>query len=269
MAVDLSGKPIAITGASSGIGLATALLCARAGMPVVLAARREDRLADAVKQITAQGGKAIAVACDVAEEADCRRVVATTVEKFGSVYAVFANAGYGIEGPVHETTDFDLRRIFEVNFWGSMSLARAALDYMIPARSGHILMCSSCVSKIGLPYFAPYSATKAAQDHFSRAMRVELAPLGVRVSSIHPIGTATEFFDTATRNSAKPAMVAHTSPWLRQSADQVAKAVVKCLRNPKGEVWTSALTRFGIGLSTIVPGLTDRALMRAARKLKY
>lgn len=262
MAVLLSGKPIAITGASSGIGLATARLCAAAGMPVVLAARRADRLAAAAAEINASGGRAIAVTCDVADEADSRRVVARTVEEFGSVYAVFANAGYGFEAPFHQTPDYDLRAIFETNFWASLTLARAALEHMIPAREGHILFCSSCVAKIGIPYFAAYSATKAAQDHFARAMRHELRSMGVHVSSVHPVQTSTEFFDVAAEKSEHPGLVTRPPRFAFQPAERVGRAVVRCLRKPRGEVWTSWPMRMALGLSVMMPGVTDWALTR-------
>src|SRR5262249_55651912 len=126
--IDLTGKPIAITGASSGIGLATALACARAGMPVALAARREDRLSAAVEKIRATGGKAIAVRTDVDKPEDCRALVERTVSEFGSIYAIFANAGYGAFMPIATTPDEDLRAIFETNFWGTLNTIRPALE---------------------------------------------------------------------------------------------------------------------------------------------
>src|SRR4051812_272404 len=119
--VDLTGKPIAITGASSGIGLATAIACAAAGMPGALGARREDRLTEAVEKIQAKGGKAIAVRMDVDKPEDCRALVERTVAEFGSIYAVFANAGYGAHMPVATTPDADIRAMFETNFWGTLN----------------------------------------------------------------------------------------------------------------------------------------------------
>src|SRR4051812_42586613 len=102
--IDLSGKSIAITGASSGIGRATALACAAAGMPVALGARRVDKLKAAVDEITAKGGRAIAVPTDVTSPDDCRRLLDTAVAELGPLYAVFANAGYGIEKPMVRTS---------------------------------------------------------------------------------------------------------------------------------------------------------------------
>src|SRR5882724_761167 len=125
--IDLTGKPIAITGASSGIGRATAIACAAAGMPVALGARRVEKLESAVREITAAGGRAIAVPTDVDKPEDCRRLVDRTVAEFGSIYAVFANAGYGFEKAMADTTDAELRAIFETNFFGTMNTIRPAM----------------------------------------------------------------------------------------------------------------------------------------------
>lgn len=264
--IPLEGLPIAITGASSGIGRATAIACARAGMPVALAARRVEKLGHAAAEIAAMGGRAIVVPCDVANKAECEALVERTVEAFGSIYSVFANAGYGVEGPVHEMSQAALRDIFEVNFFGSMNCITPALPHMRRAGRGHIHFCSSCLSKIGTPYFAAYSATKAAQDHFARAMRHELAPQGIRVSSVHPIGTRTEFFEQTAGRSDNAALALRTPEGFLQPPERVARAVVACLRRPRGEVWTSLPIRVGLGLSIMMPRLTDVALRWAMRR---
>lgn len=264
--VELRGLPIAITGASSGIGYATAIACANAGMPVAVSARRADRLDALVARITSLGGRAIAVPGDVASPADCRRLVEAARQSFGSIYAVFANAGYGIEKPLVETSDRELRDLFETNFWGSMNLVRSALPSMLEARRGHILWCSSCVSKLGIPCMAAYSSSKAMQDHFARAMRVELAGTGVYSSSVHPIGTVSEFSDTlkarsgiTTRAFGRPSKGSFL-----QTSEQVAEAVVACLRRPRGEVWTSTVMRWMFALGVAMPGLADRVLLKRA-----
>lgn len=264
----LIDKPIAITGASSGIGLATAIRCAKAGMPVVLAARRLDKLEAVAVQIRSSGGKALAVECDVASQADCERLIDRTVDAFGSIYAVFANAGYGIEGSVESSTDFDVRQIFETNFFGTLHVIRPALARMKLAGEGHILSCSSCLSKIGVPYFASYCATKAAQDHYARALRLELQGTGIHVSSVHPIGTRTEFFDQTIARSKEARLAPRTPEHLMQSPDTVAAAVVKCLAKPRGEVWTSTPTRLALGLAVMFPGIADAMLRRALKKMK-
>jgi len=235
MAVGLSGKPIVITGASSGIGRATALRCAHAGMPVVVNARRAEKLEEVAQEIEAAGGKAIAVAGDVTNKDDCVRTVEACVEAFGSVYSVFANAGYGYELPVDEQSDEQLRAIFETNFFGTMHIVNAAIPRMKAQKSGHILICSSSIGLMPIPYYSAYCATKSAQHHVGRALNLELSPWNIRSSTVHPIGTKTDFFDTVLEQSGEGAVrFDHAPKWTMQPPSKVAKAVVKCLKHQIG-----------------------------------
>lgn len=264
---DLHAKPIAITGASSGIGRATALACAEAGMLVAVMARRAGQLDDLVREIHESGGRATAFAGDVADADACAAFIAHTERELGPLHAVFANAGFGYEKPAWSTSEDELRNIFEVNFWGSLNVVRPALPGMIERGRGHVLFCSSCLSKLSVPCYGAYSATKACQDHFARSMRHELAPKGVRVSSVHPIGTRTEFFDTAAAHSGgELRLMDRTTQSFMQTPERVANAVVRCLKKPKGEVWTSLPTRLAMGLATALPGVTDFALSRMAAR---
>lgn len=260
-AITLTGKPIAITGASSGIGMITALLCARAGMPVAIAARRIDRLEQLAIEIRRGGGRAVAVACDVARPEDCARLIDVTNNEFGSLYAVFANAGYGVEGGVCDLTDKAWRDIFETNFWGTLNTIRPALPHMLAAGRGHVMICSSVVSKIGVPNLAAYTTTKACQDHIGRALRLELGGK-VHVSTVHPIGTNTEFSQVVTEKSGNRPRTARSPEAFRQTPEDVAEAVVRCLKWPRGEVWTSTLARTLAAVSTLSPGFADFILRR-------
>ena len=265
MPIDLTGLPIAITGASSGIGAATAFACADAGMPVALAARRLDRLEALAERINTSGGRAIGVACDVTDPHECEQLVARTIEAFGSIYAVFANAGYGVEGSVLETPDSDHRAMFETNFWGTLNTIRPAASRMIDAGRGHVLICSSCLSKIGLPYYAHYCATKSAQDLYGRALGMELACHRVHVSTVHPVGTTTEFFEKAAERNPDTKLIDFSSKRFMQPPERVARAIVACLRRPRNEVWTSPL-RFGLALAGLAPNLRDRLIRNRARR---
>lgn len=300
MPIALAAKPILISGASSGIGRATAIECARAGMHVIAMARREDRLRALVDEINAPGflssetprragqdgkagGRAAAgsitaafapprpraamVVGDVSRQADCDAAVARCVETFGSIYAVFANAGFGVEAPFHEMSEAQLREIVEVNLFGSTNLIRAALPHMLKAGAGHVLWCSSCLAKLPMPVYGAYCATKAAQHHLSRAMNVELRRTGVRSSSVHPVGTKTEFFDTAaSRNDGRAALSSNAPAWSMQPPERVARAVVRCLRRPTPEVWTSLPARIGFPLMGLFPRTIDWALARTLDK---
>lgn len=254
--LNLSGLPIAITGASSGIGMITALLCARAGMPVALAARRVDRLEHLAVEIRRGGGRAIAVACDVAKPEDCARLIDRTNDEFGTLYAVFANAGYGVEGGVCELSDAAWRGIFETNFWGTLNTIRPALPHLLAAGRGHVLICSSVVSKMGVPNLAAYTTTKACQDHVGRALRLELGGK-VHVSTVHPIGTNTEFSQVVTEKSGNRPRTARSPEAFRQTPEHVAEAVLRCLRRPRGEVWTSFTARMLAAIGTASPGFAD------------
>lgn len=236
-------------------------------MFVALAARRADRLDDVVRSISAAGGRAIAIACDVTKPNDCGKLVDRTVSEFGSIYSIFANAGYGIEGPTHEITDEDWRAIFETNFYGTLFTIRPALRQMLAAKRGHVLICTSCVAKSGVPYLAAYTASKAAQDHIGRAMRLELEGTGVKVSTVHPIGTVTEFSKVVKQKSGDKRF-AETPSALKQTAEHVASTIVRCLRKerPAGEVWPSLAARFIFGAGTMFPGLADVILRRHLAK---
>ncbi len=270
--IDLRDRPIIITGASSGIGRATALACARAGMPVVVGARRIDRLHALVDEIKRAGGRAIALVCDVDRPEHCAAMIEACIEAFGPPYAVFANAGYGVERSLHEMTDAELRAIFETNVWGTLNIVRPALDEMLRrpegsrrAPRGHVIVCASCLSKLSLPYGGAYAATKACQDHFARAMRLELEDRFVHVSSVHPIGTRTEFFQQVdVRTGGRTLSNSTPDRWL-QPPERVADAIVSCLRKPRGEIWTSRTVRWLFAAANACPSFGDWAIRRYVR----
>ncbi len=266
--INLRDRPIAITGASSGIGAATAAACAAAGMPVVIGARRVDKLEALAARIRTAGGRCLVVECDVTRPEDCRRLVDETVRAYGSLYAVFANAGYGISKPIHQQTDKEVRDIFETNFFGTLSTIRPALDVMLRnpgPNKGHVLICSSCLAKMALPGGGAYSATKAAQNHIGRAMRLELRPQGIEVSTVHPIGTRTEFFDTKQVRQGTPVVLDVPPSLFMQSPEFVAACVLRCLRRSRPEVWTGwkgLAVRLVMAKAMVFPAAADFFLRR-------
>ncbi|MCA9289868.1 MAG: SDR family oxidoreductase [Phycisphaerales bacterium] len=269
MSRDLTNHVIIITGASSGIGAATARACAAAGMDVVLNARRADRLEAVASDVRACGRRAITVVGDVVEPDLSRRLLEAATATFGRFDAVFANAGIGTEGTIAALPDEAFRRMFDVNFHASVDLVRAAARRMLAdGTTGHLLMCSSSLAKIALPGGGVYCATKAAQNVICRAMRMELAPEGIHVSSVHPIGTATEFFEASASYAAAAGV--STSPFkpppriLLQSPDRVARAIVRQLRrrHPRPEVWTCWPLRLLAAVSGVSPRLQDAVIRR-------
>ena len=270
MGVNLSGKTIIITGASSGIGAATALLCAEAGMNLVLNARRADKLEAIAAMIEKLGRKTEMVIGDVTEPGLSEQLLDAAEKKLGGFHAVFSNAGHGLDRPAHETSIEELRHIFEVNFFASVELINAAAKRLIEqGRPGHLLMNSSCLAKFTLPNHGAYSATKAAQNHFCRAMRLELRPEKIEVSSVHPITTTTEFFQVSQKLSGNHDFTGivpdHAPSLFVQPPERVARAIIKCLRKPHAEVWTSHIVRATAGMVTVFPWMFDLMMRKQAR----
>ena len=266
----LTDQVIIITGASSGIGAATAIQCAKAGMDAVLNARRADRLKQVADTVRQCGRKAQIVVGDVTEAGMSQRMLDTAQDAFGRFDVVFANAGYGFERSVVQMGDQELRQIFDVNFFASFDLIREAAKRLITdLRPGHLLMCSSCLAKFTLPFFSAYSATKAAQNHFCRAMRLELARYNIEVSSVHPITTTTEFFEVSKQLSGQADNTStvpdHASKMFVQTPERVARAIVRCLRKPRPEVWTSHIVRSVAGVMTAFPRFFDLVVRKQAK----
>lgn len=264
MARELHDRAICILGASSGIGRATALACAQAGMNVAVAARRRDPLQTLAAEIERAGRRPLVVECDVARDSDVNGAVRVSLDAFGRLDAVLANAGHGLEGCAADLSDEAVRRLFEVNFFGTLRAIRAAVPLFRAQRAGHLLITSSSLSRATLPFLGAYAATKAAQTQVARSLRVELAPEGIDVSVIHPITTVTEFFDVSAAASGRSrrGVPPGVPRFLIQSPERVARAIVRCLRRPVPEVWTSHLARLGSGLLIAFPKLQDAFLRR-------
>lgn len=256
-----------ITGASSGIGAATAVACAAAGMDIVLAARRADRLEAVADRVRAAGRAATCVPADVTDPASDDELLAAAAALPGGLDVVFANAGYGLDRDLLETEDAQLRGLFETNVFAAHRLLVAAAERLRAAeRPGHLLSCSSCLARFTLPGSAAYAASKAAQASLATGLRLELRGTGIAVSSVHPVTTRTEFFDVAAGGGAEDGTSRLRGParWLAQPPDRVARAVVACLRRPRPEVWTSAPTRWGAGMMVAMPRLGDAICRRLA-----
>ncbi|MFK7790724.1 MAG: SDR family NAD(P)-dependent oxidoreductase [Phycisphaeraceae bacterium] len=265
MARDLHNKVILITGASSGIGAATALACAEAGMRVSLVARRGDKLQKLAAQIAGMGHKAHFFSADVNNTSDLKKAFANCWETFGRLDAVFANAGYGQIVNLLDMTEIAERAMFETNYFGTTRTLRMAAPLMKQTADGlkHLLVCSSAASEIGLPTLGVYSATKAAQDSVAGALRAELHDEGFSVTTIHPIGTKTDFMRVAGDDSNK-----NTPAALQQTPEKVARHIVAALRKPKPEVWPSRMTRVGLAMGTLSPRFSAWAMRRHYRKLQ-
>src|SRR5688572_12362395 len=186
---------VAITGASAGIGQHLAAQLAARGAKLALAARRLERLEELNKSL---GGGHFVMRADVAQREDCESFVSKTLEHFGRIDTLVANAGYGLYRPVHETDGDDVRAMFNTNVFGTTDLIHAATPAMLKqdhrdGLRGQIMIVSSSAARRGVPFIGVYAATKSAQLQLAEALRVELRDRGIAVTSVHPIMTKTEF----------------------------------------------------------------------------
>src|SRR5205807_5502709 len=195
MAVDLSGKVAAITGATSGIGEATALAFAGAGATVSLAGRREDRLAAVAERIAADGGRAEAFPTDVADEAAARAFVEGTAERLGGLDVLVNNAGVMLLGPVEGADTAEWRRMIDVNLLGLLYCTHAALPLLRERGGGTIVNVSSVAGRHANAGSAVYNLTKFGVHAFSEALRQEALQAGVRVVIVAPGMVVTELLD--------------------------------------------------------------------------
>jgi clavulanate-9-aldehyde reducatase len=192
MTIDLSNQVVAVTGASSGIGQATALACARAGAMVALAARRADRIEALAEQINQDGGRAIAVASDVGEEDQARTFIARTHEQLGRLDVLINNAGVMLLGPIEGAPTEEWRQMIHANVFGVLYCSHAALPIMREQGGGHIVNVSSVAGRIARSGSGVYNLTKFGVGAFSESLRQEGVAMGVRVTTIEPGAVATE-----------------------------------------------------------------------------
>jgi len=187
----LSGKIIIITGASTGIGAATARCLVKLGCKVVLTARSADKLAQLAGEL---GPAALAVPGDVTNEVDVQNIVSQTMAKFGGIDVLLANAGIYIPGNIYEGSPNDWARLIDTNVTGVMRCVHAVLPQMMAKKSGDILVTSSISGFSDIHWEPIYSASKHAMQSFVHTVRRQMIPFGIRVGSIAPGPVANELW---------------------------------------------------------------------------
>lgn len=193
---DLSGKTALITGASAGIGRASALLFAKAGARLVLGARRATELDQLVSEIRALGGAAVALPGDVREEAYAREMVDLAVSEFGGLDIAFNNAGVlGGHGMAQEVSETAWREVLDVNLTGAFLGAKYQLPALLNRGAGSLIFTSSFVGyTAGMPGMSAYAASKAGLIGFAMTLAAEVGPQGIRVNTLLPGGTRTQMY---------------------------------------------------------------------------
>jgi NADP-dependent 3-hydroxy acid dehydrogenase YdfG len=259
---------IAITGASSGIGRALAVELAKRGARLALAARRFDRLQELEKEL---GSGHLIMKTDVAIEQECLNFVARTREHFGRLDTLVCNAGSAVLRGIAETTSDEWQRLMAVNLGGTTACIQAAVPLMRAQEMrdgwrGQIVLVSSCLARRSVPDMGAYAATKAAQLSVAEALRIEELPNRIAVTSVHPIGTSTEFDAVSEQNSGRR-ISARSKHEMVQEPTVVAHAMITAIVQPRAEVWPHRLSRWFFGVATLLPGLVDKAMVRFRRRM--
>jgi len=214
----LSGKVVIVTGASSGIGEATARRLANAGATLVLTARRADRLEALARELDPSRERVMQVPADITVAAEREALVAITLKRFGHIDALVNNAGYGHRGPLERVPLEALRRNYEVNVFAVIALTQRVLPHMRAQGHGRVINISSVAGKIARPLTSVYDSTKHALEALSDGLRGELAPFGIQVVVIRPGYISTEFADAA--NTVSSETLADAGPYAPYLGEQ-------------------------------------------------
>lgn len=267
----LKGQVALVTGASSGIGQATARALARQGARVVLAARRLEKLQAIEREIAEHGGDALAIAADLTDAAARERLIRAVVERYGRVDALINNAGFGQRGPIEMVPVENIRKNFETNLFSLIALTQLVIPIMRAQSGGRIVNIGSVAGKIARPFSAVYDSTKHALEAVSDGLRGELAPFGIQMVLIEPGFILTSFQDVA-REVAEPLIQQKDSPYagfmanLDQSyqkmqkyagmPEDIAALVVRALTSerPKARYAAPRLARFFLAIKWLLPG---------------
>jgi NADP-dependent 3-hydroxy acid dehydrogenase YdfG len=232
MTKKLDGKVAVVTGASSGIGEATAIALANEGAKVVVIARRADKLTDLSKRIDPKGTRVLAVVADVGVQTEAKRCIDETIAKFGAIDIMINNAGVMFLGPVEGANPDDWKRMFDVNVLGLMYCTHAVIPSMREKGSGHIVNISSVSGRHVTARSSAYSATKLAVGAFSDGLRQEVHKHKIRVTVIEPGAVLTELTDHITHGETQEAVKNWVQNMQALTSEDIAASIVYAVTQP-------------------------------------
>jgi NADP-dependent 3-hydroxy acid dehydrogenase YdfG len=228
----LAGKVALVSGASSGIGEATAVALGRAGASVALGARRKDRLDALAERLRGEGVTVLALELDVTDEAACQAAVARTRSELGGLDVLVNNAGVMLLGPIVGADTEDWRRMVNTNVLGLMYLTHAAVPGMVEQGAGEIVNISSVAGRQARVGAGVYNASKWAVNAFSESLRQEVTAKGVRISLVEPGAVATELVDHITHPGAKQGAEKMRESMRELQSEDIANAILYVVTQP-------------------------------------
>ncbi len=239
----LAGTVALVTGASSGIGEATAVALAQAGAAVALGARRRDRLDALAGRLRDDGAAVLALDLDVTDEAACREAVARTREELGGLDVLVNNAGVMLLGTIRGADTEEWRRMVQTNVLGLMYMTHAALDGMVEQGSGDIVNVSSVAGRTARKGAGVYNASKWAVNAFSESLRQEVTGSGVRIGLVEPGAVTTELTSHITQPAAKAAAAQMHAGMRTLQSEDIASAVLYLVTQPPHVAVNEVLVR--------------------------
>lgn len=261
-----ASKVVIITGASSGIGKALAEQYARRGWHLALGARRVELLEAMKPALEAYGSRVICQATDVSKETDCKRLIEAAVDNFGKIDILINNAGVSMRALFRDVELEVLRRLMDVNFWGTVYCTKYALPYLLQSQ-GSVVGVISIAGYVGLPGRTGYSASKFAVRGFLETLRTENLKTGLHVLIAAPGFTATDIRFTALTADGTPQGASPRKEDKMMSADAVARCIIRAVDRRKNSLILTFLEgKFTVFLHKFFPGLVARLAYRHMAK---
>ncbi len=254
-----------ITGASQGIGRATALLFAKNGYDLIITARTKDKLEAVAEEIRSLGRQVLAITTDTSDRSAIEALINLSIERFQVIDVLVNNAGICMTAPMTKTTIEDWEKIINVNLWGYIYTINALLPHFLERKQGNIINVGSFGGKVPLPNMTAYCTSKYAITGLTETLKLELEPQGIHVSGIHPSVTNSDFLERAVFKDSDPQQMKQmlSSPFASQPGD-VAKAIWDAVKHPQAEVIVGS-AKFPTFLHRLFPGITQGMLQLATK----
>jgi len=258
--VDFKNKVVVITGASSGIGKASAIQFAKKGANVVLVSRRKTKLEELQKKLTEFNTETLVCECDVSDKLQVKNMAKSVLEKFAKIDVLVNNAGFAILGSVDDLSIQEIESQMTTNYFGMVYCIKEFLPKMKEQNKGHIVNVASVAGSFGLPGIAPYCASKFAMLGFSEGLKHELNDTGIGVTVVSPIMVRTDFFDHPSFKD----MPKYSPTSL--DAETVAKAVLRASDSPRLEIIVPGIVRAAVWAKQTFPYLINPILGSSFRR---